>query len=83
MDPNKLNEVAHQIRELLKSSDIEFNMFNIKIRVTKEYYDSIKDNFLNRPPVDIIVGAGEEDWHIELLYSPTLSKLERNEDDSV
>jgi hypothetical protein len=69
MDKEQLSELAKNVMDLLKQYDIEAQRFNLKILVSREYYQSIKNNFPDRHPVDLIVGSSEENWGIDLLYS--------------
>ncbi len=70
MDPEQLSELAKDVMDLLKKYDVEVQRFNLKILVPREYYQAIKGNFPSRHPVDLIVGSGEENWGIDILYAP-------------
>ncbi len=60
---------ASEIMEVLEKYSINSNSFSMNILVTKEYYDSIKENFPNRiPDADHIITEYTEKWSISLLY---------------
>lgn len=69
MDANRLGELAGKIRTLLDEYEIDAMMFTLGVRVTPQYYRSIKGDFLDRHLVDLIVGAGKDDWTINLICS--------------
>jgi hypothetical protein len=73
MNPDKLREIAGKLQQVFEEAGVEVEMFNLKIRVPREYYQSIKANFPDRHSIDMILGVGERDWSIDLLYSPTQS----------
>ena len=66
MDAERLGELAKDVMALLKNYEIPAEKFVMGILVSREYYESIKENFSDRDPTDIIVGKGEENWAINL-----------------
>ena len=69
MDANRLRELAEELKSLLAEYEIDSMMFTLGVRVTPKYYRAIKENFPERHAVDLIVGAGEDDWSINLICS--------------
>ena len=49
MDADRLGELAKDVRELLKTYDIPAENFVLKILVSREYYETIKENSLIVP----------------------------------
>jgi hypothetical protein len=68
MNENRLAELASRIKALLAEFEIDTESFQLKIGVPEAYYNSIKDNFSVRHPVDVIVGTQGDDWWIEIVY---------------
>ncbi len=69
MDEEQLSELAKDMMDLLKEYDVPADNFALKILVPREYYQTIKENFPDRHPMDVIVGSGQENWSITILYS--------------
>jgi hypothetical protein len=69
MDSEQLDMLAQDVMDLLKQYKIPAEVFTMRIRVPREYYETIKENFPDRHPIDRIVGKGEENWAINISYS--------------
>jgi hypothetical protein len=69
MGAERLGELAKDVIALLKNYEIPAEKFVMSILVSREYYESIKENFPDRPPIDQIVSKGEENWAIDISYS--------------
>jgi hypothetical protein len=69
LNPESLSNISEKIRAILEEAGIEVEKFNINILVTKDYYEAVKNNFPDRPPIDMTIGVTEVDWAIQLLYS--------------
>ena len=69
MDADKLEELAGKISALLDEYGIDSMMFTLGVRVTPQYYQTIKNNFPERHEVDLIVGVSRENWNINLICS--------------
>ena len=68
MNEQLLEELASRVKDLLKEFEIQDEGFQLKVFITKNYYDSIKDNFSKRNALDVIVGTRKDDWVIDLMY---------------
>jgi len=68
VDKERLRKLAQDVMVLLKEYAIPAEKFTLAILVPREYYQTIKENFPDRHPADIVVGHGEENWHIQLSY---------------
>jgi hypothetical protein len=69
MDAERLSELAKDVMDLLKKYDIPVEKFTLSILVPREFYQTIKENFPDRHPMDVIIGSGAENWAIDILYS--------------
>ncbi len=70
IDANKLKILADRIWTLFDEFGIDAEMFTVGVRVPPEFYRSIKVYFPDRHEIDMVVGSGEENWHISLMCSP-------------
>jgi hypothetical protein len=70
IDSEQLKILADKIWFLLDEHGIDAEVFNLAVRVSPEFYRSIKENFPDRHELDITVGSGQENWHINLICSP-------------
>ncbi|MCL4249033.1 MAG: hypothetical protein KJ065_12880 [Anaerolineae bacterium] len=71
MNRDSLYELADKIKALLIENGIAVEAFSLGIRVSKTTYDSFKDGFPDRHPVDRVFGVAEgNDWSISIMYSP-------------
>lgn len=73
IDSVQLKSLAKDIKGLLDVYGIEMEMFTLGVRVPSEFYRAVKENFPERHEIDMSVGSGEEDWHINLICSPFAS----------
>ena len=68
MDAERLGALAKDVMALLKNYDIPSERFVMSITVPREYYESIKENFPDRHPIDRIVSKSEQNWAIDITY---------------
>jgi hypothetical protein len=70
LNPEKLNEIASKIQAVLDEFEIDSRGFALNIRVSREYYQMIKENFPKRHSIDMIVSEKGREWAIDLHYLP-------------
>lgn len=73
IDSDELKTIADKIWVILREHGIDAEMFTLGVRVSPEFYRSIKENFSNRHEIDMVVSRGGENWHISLMCSPFAS----------
>jgi hypothetical protein len=73
MNEQRLQEFGEKLKAMLKEYDIDEEGFELKVFVSLDYYDSIKDNFSKRNPLlDLVVGIRKDDWGIDVMYLPRI-----------
>ncbi len=72
MNEQRLEELAEKLKAILNEYEIAEEGFQLKIIVSQNYYDSIKDNFSKRNSLDVIVGTRKDNWAIDLMYLFTI-----------
>lgn len=73
IDSEQFKLLADKIWSLLDEHGIDAEMFTLGVRVSPEFYRSIKENFPNRHEIDMVASTGEENWHVSLMCSPFAS----------
>lgn len=75
MDAEKLAELAQDVMDLLKQHGIPAEIFTLSVLVPRDYFDSIKENFPDRHPVNRMVGAAAEKWSIDFLIPLVVGRM--------
>jgi hypothetical protein len=68
--PEKLKAINFSVWRLLANEQIPLLKLDINMLVKKNFYETIKENFPNRHPIDMVVNAGAENWTMQIQYSP-------------
>lgn len=68
MNEAQLQDLAMRMRELFNEYGIDAEEYQLKVLVSKAYFEAIKGQFSKRHPLDVMVGAGGDDWSIDLIY---------------
>ncbi len=79
IEPATLHEIHSDVKALLlENFGIKSKRLGIQVYVSEKQYNELKENFPDSIHRELMVGANDEDWVIQILRWPLLEDEETN-----